>query len=81
MESLNVRCIADYFFKTEFEKEESGSSKMQHSNAEISPLLTDIFGAAQDTFTAAVQWFIVYLMKYPDVQREVSSAYGEGIWN
>jgi len=72
MESLNVRCIADNFFKTEFEKEGSGGgSKLQQSNAEISPLLTDIFGAAQDTFTAAVQWFIVYLMKYPDVQREI----------
>lgn len=73
LQSSNIRCIADNFFQAEYEKKEEGKT-LEQSNKELAPMLTDIFGAAQDTFTAAVQWFIVYLIKYPDVQREVSAS-------
>ena len=73
LETLQTRCIADNFFESELHQSKHSKNPLteEESNAAITPLLTDIFGAAQDTFTAAVQWFIVYLVKFPEEQKKV----------
>jgi len=38
----------------------------------IMAMTTDVFGAAVDTISTTVQWLIVYMMYYPEVQAKVS---------
>ncbi|XP_048340251.1 cytochrome P450 1B1 [Sphaerodactylus townsendi] len=44
--------------------------------------VTDIFGASQDTLSTALQWLLIFLVRYPDVQaklqEEIDKVVGRG---
>lgn len=41
-------------------------------NSEYIPsTITDIFGASQDTLSVALQWLILFLVRYPDIQTKL----------
>ena len=37
----------------------------------IMALTSDVFGAAQDTLSTAVQWLLIYMMYFPEIQKKV----------
>nr|XP_014344361.1 PREDICTED: cytochrome P450 1B1 isoform X2 [Latimeria chalumnae] len=37
----------------------------------VSSTVTDIFGASQDTLSTALQWIILFLVRYPEVQAKI----------
>uniref|UniRef100_A0A3Q3W8Z0 Cytochrome P450 1A n=1 Tax=Mola mola TaxID=94237 RepID=A0A3Q3W8Z0_MOLML len=37
----------------------------------VSPTVGDVFGASQDTLSTALQWIILILVKYPEMQRRL----------
>uniref|UniRef100_A0A4W4EAR4 Cytochrome P450, family 1, subfamily B, polypeptide 1 n=1 Tax=Electrophorus electricus TaxID=8005 RepID=A0A4W4EAR4_ELEEL len=37
----------------------------------VTPTIGDIFGASQDTLSTAVQWIILVLVRYPDLQKRL----------
>ena len=77
-----VRNIADSFInvvqkETEKEKENHRSCEDTPSTApllsdeQIVSALGDLFGAAFDTSSITLYWSLAYLMKYPDIQRQL----------
>lgn len=38
-------------------------------------LTTDVFGAATDTLSTSLQWVLIYMMYFPEVQEKVSLLY------
>ncbi|KAM9477418.1 cytochrome P450 1B1 [Clarias gariepinus] len=37
----------------------------------VPPTITDIFGASQDTTSTAMQWIVLLLVRYPDIQKRI----------
>ena len=78
----HVRNVADSFFNV-LEKEmmkEKENGPVTENTHEIAPLLddkqiisaiTDLFGGAFDTSSTTLTWALAYLIKYPDIQRQL----------
>ncbi|KAI4886234.1 hypothetical protein NFI96_023518 [Prochilodus magdalenae] len=41
------------------------------SSEYVSPTIGDIFGASQDTLSTALQWILLVLVRYPDIQKRL----------
>ncbi|KAF2360369.1 Cytochrome P450 [Trinorchestia longiramus] len=69
---LNPDQPRDYIdaFLIEMQREENaGSETFTEENLAVS--LADIFTAASETTSITLRWFILYMMKYPEIQRKV----------
>lgn len=77
-----VRNIADSFINVverETEKEKENHPPGEDtlcmapvlSDEQIVPVLADLFGAGFDTSSITLHWSLAYLIKYPDIQREL----------
>ncbi|XP_012509335.1 PREDICTED: cytochrome P450 1B1 [Propithecus coquereli] len=50
-----------------------GDSGKQLDLEDVPATVTDIFGASQDTLSTALQWLLLLLVRYPDVQAQVQA--------
>ncbi|XP_066535478.1 cytochrome P450 1B1 isoform X2 [Hoplias malabaricus] len=41
------------------------------SQKDVAPAIGDIFGASQDTLSTALQWIVLVLVRYPDIQKRL----------
>ncbi|XP_006839518.1 PREDICTED: cytochrome P450 1B1-like [Chrysochloris asiatica] len=53
--------------------EESGDSGAKLDLEDVPAVITDIFGASQDTLSTALQWLLVLFTRYPEVQARVQA--------
>ena len=74
-----IRNIADSFIRI-VKKEPENENQNENENTSTAPLLSDreivavladLFGGAIDTSTVSMQWSLAYLIKYPDIQRQL----------
>ncbi|MEQ2201502.1 hypothetical protein XENOCAPTIV_013426 [Xenoophorus captivus] len=66
IESSAIRDITDAFIVA-LEQLKEGSG-LQSGEDYVTPTIGDIFGASQDTLSTALQWIILILVKYPEIQ-------------
>ncbi|XP_047206753.1 cytochrome P450 1B1 [Girardinichthys multiradiatus] len=66
IESSAIRDITDAFIVA-LEQLREGSG-LQSGEDYVTPTIGDIFGASQDTLSTALQWIILILVKYPEIQ-------------
>ncbi|XP_070771692.1 cytochrome P450 1B1 isoform X2 [Enoplosus armatus] len=66
IESSTIRDMTDAFIETldQLRHKTGLSSEKDY----VPPTLGDIFGASQDTLSTALQWIVLILVKYPEVQ-------------
>ncbi|XP_072534409.1 cytochrome P450 1B1 [Salminus brasiliensis] len=50
---------------------ERGVASRTLSQEYVSPTIGDIFGASQDTLSTALQWIVLVLVRYPDIQKRL----------
>ncbi|KAG9344410.1 hypothetical protein JZ751_011080 [Albula glossodonta] len=49
----------------------TGSSGVYLDKEFVPPTVSDIFGASQDTLSTALQWIILLLVRFPDIQHQL----------
>ncbi|NXS83796.1 CP1A5 protein, partial [Erpornis zantholeuca] len=67
----NIRDITDSLIELCLDKKVEKSSTTQIPKEKIVNLVNDLFGAGFDTVTTALSWSLMYLVKYPDIQRKI----------
>ncbi|XP_007258757.3 cytochrome P450 1B1 [Astyanax mexicanus] len=67
MEDSFVRDMTDAFIIAL----ERGSASRTLSQDYVSSTIGDIFGASQDTLSTAVQWIVLMLVRYPNIQKRL----------
>lgn len=65
IQSSTIRDMTDAFIVALDQLSEKGVSLGKDF---VSPTVGDIFGASQDTLSTAMQWIIIILVKYPEMQ-------------
>ncbi|KAI4821364.1 hypothetical protein KUCAC02_029298 [Chaenocephalus aceratus] len=65
-----IRDITDSLIELCEDREENKDSSLL-SNSQIIHTVIDIFGAGFDTIIAGLQWSLLYLIKFPDIQDRV----------
>ncbi|XP_063346456.1 cytochrome P450 1A1 [Pelmatolapia mariae] len=73
-----IRDITDALIALCEEREESKDTSML-SNDQIIHTVIDIFGAGFDTIIAGLQWSLLYLIKFPDIQDKIHQEIDEHI--
>ncbi|XP_026044470.1 cytochrome P450 1D1 isoform X2 [Astatotilapia calliptera] len=73
-----IRDITDALIALCEEREESKDTSML-SNDQIIHTVIDIFGAGFDTIIAGLQWSLLYLIKFPDIQDKINQEIDEHI--
>ncbi|XP_042077138.1 cytochrome P450 1A1 isoform X2 [Haplochromis burtoni] len=73
-----IRDITDALIALCEEREESKNTSML-SNDQIIHTVIDIFGAGFDTIIAGLQWSLLYLIKFPDIQDKIHQEIDEHI--
>ncbi|XP_060896731.1 cytochrome P450 1B1 [Labrus mixtus] len=69
IESSSIRDMADAFIVAlDQRRDKSGLSSGKDY---VSSTMGDIFGASQDTLSTALQWIILIMVKYPEVQERL----------
>ncbi|XP_062375467.1 cytochrome P450 1B1 [Sardina pilchardus] len=53
------------------DKDISDSPGVDQHKDYVSPTISDIFGASQDTLSTSLQWIILILMRYPEIQKRL----------
>ncbi|KAG9331505.1 hypothetical protein JZ751_018908 [Albula glossodonta] len=73
-----IRDITDALIALcEDRQEDRGTSML--SNSQIMHTVNDIFGAGFDTIIAGLQWSLLYLIKFPDIQAKIYQEIDEKI--
>ncbi|XP_056327030.1 cytochrome P450 1B1 [Danio aesculapii] len=65
-----VRDMTDAFIVA-LDKGLSGGSGVSLDKEFVPPTISDIFGASQDTLSTALQWIILLLVRYPEIQKRL----------
>lgn len=65
-----IRDMTDAFIHA-LDKGISGSSGVALDKDYVTPTIGDIFGASQDTLSTSLQWIILILMRYPEIQKRL----------
>ncbi|XP_036382430.1 cytochrome P450 1A1 [Megalops cyprinoides] len=73
-----VRDITDALIALCEDRQEEGQMGML-SNTQIVHSVIDIFGAGFDTIIAGLQWSLLYLIKFPDMQAKINQEIDEKI--
>ncbi|XP_029449652.1 cytochrome P450 1B1 [Rhinatrema bivittatum] len=60
------RDMMDAFIRILGRREDDGAGLLQREH--IPATVTDVFGASQDTLSTALQWLLLFLVRYPKVQ-------------
>ncbi|KAM9858441.1 cytochrome P450 1D1 [Aulostomus maculatus] len=71
IETFDKNCIRDITDALIGLCEDREESKETLSNSQIIHTVIDIFGAGFDTIIAGLQWSLLYLIKFPDVQDRI----------
>ncbi|XP_060709740.1 cytochrome P450 1A1 [Hemiscyllium ocellatum] len=75
----NIRDITDSLIDHCQDKKMDENANIQVSDEKIVGLVNDLFGAGFDTITTGLSWTIMYLVKYPDIQKKVQEEIDENI--
>ncbi|NXA70363.1 CP1A5 protein, partial [Mohoua ochrocephala] len=67
----NIRDITDSLIEQCLDKKVERNMAMQIPKEKIVNLVNDLFGAGFDTVTTAMSWSLMYLVRYPDIQRKI----------
>ncbi|NXU44735.1 CP1A5 protein, partial [Drymodes brunneopygia] len=67
----NIRDITDSLIEQCLEKKMETKTATQIPKEKIVNLVNDLFGAGFDTVTTALSWSLMYLVRYPHVQRKI----------
>ncbi|XP_076830663.1 cytochrome P450 1B1 [Brachyhypopomus gauderio] len=70
IESSFIRDMTDAFIVA-LERGLGGSPGVFLDKEYVTPTIVDIFGASQDTLSTALQWLLLVLVRYPDVQKRL----------
>ncbi|KAJ8418029.1 hypothetical protein AAFF_G00137380 [Aldrovandia affinis] len=68
--SRTIRDMTDAFLVA-LDQGFTGSSGVYLDKEYVPPTLSDIFGASQDTLSTALQWIILILVRFPDIQKQL----------
>ncbi|XP_078056139.1 cytochrome P450 1A1 [Mustelus asterias] len=75
----NIRDITDSLIDHCQEKKVDENANIQISDEKIVNIVNDLFGAGFDTITTALSWSLMYLVKYPDIQKRLHEEIDENI--
>ncbi|NWW76247.1 CP1A5 protein, partial [Climacteris rufus] len=67
----NIRDITDALIEQCQEKKVETNTATQIPKEKIVNLVNDLFGAGFDSTTVAISWSLMYLVKYPDIQKKI----------
>ncbi|NXY84706.1 CP1A5 protein, partial [Alcedo cyanopectus] len=67
----NIRDITDSLIEQCLEKKVETKTSVQIPKDKIVNLVNDLFGAGFDTVTTALSWSLMYLVKYPNIQKKI----------
>nr|XP_009680937.1 PREDICTED: cytochrome P450 1A5-like [Struthio camelus australis] len=67
----NIRDITDSLIEQCVEKKIEANTVTQIPKEKIVNLVNDLFGAGFNTVTTALSWSLMYLVKYPDIQKRI----------
>ncbi|XP_067390747.1 cytochrome P450 1A5-like isoform X2 [Emydura macquarii macquarii] len=70
-EKDNIRDITDSLIEQSQENKMEANANIQLPKEKIVNLVNDLFGAGFDTVTTALSWSLMYLAKYPDIQKKI----------
>ncbi|XP_072028886.1 cytochrome P450 2J4-like [Amphiura filiformis] len=70
LDSENMRDYIDVYLNDMQTKKEQGTST-QFSDIELLAGVHDFFGAGTETTSTTLRWALLYMLKYPDVQKRV----------
>ncbi|XP_036403174.1 cytochrome P450 1B1 [Megalops cyprinoides] len=70
IQSRTIRDMTDAFIVA-LDQGMTGSSGVFLGKEYVPPTVSDIFGASQDTLSTALQWIILILVRFPDIQRQL----------
>ncbi|XP_027030911.1 cytochrome P450 1B1 [Tachysurus fulvidraco] len=70
MEPSIVRDMTDSLIMT-LERGITGAPGVLLDEKYVTPTIGDIFGASQDTTSTALQWIVLLLVRYPDIQKKL----------
>lgn len=73
-----IRDITDALIALCEDRQEDRQTDML-TNSQIVHSVIDIFGAGFDTIIAGLQWSLLYLIKFPDIQAKINQEMGEKI--
>ncbi|XP_016403451.1 cytochrome P450 1A1-like, partial [Sinocyclocheilus rhinocerous] len=71
-----IRDITDALIAMCEDRQEDEETAML-SNSQIIHSVIDIFGAGFDTIITGLQWSLLYLIKFPDIQAKILQEIGE----
>ncbi|NXT46796.1 CP1A5 protein, partial [Pluvianellus socialis] len=67
----NIRDITDTLIEQCMEKKVEANTATRIPKEKIVNLVNDLFGAGFDTVTTALSWSLMYLMRYPHIQKKI----------
>ncbi|KAG7333887.1 hypothetical protein KOW79_002294 [Hemibagrus wyckioides] len=70
MEPSIVRDMTDALIMT-LDRGMTGTPGVTLDEKYVPPTVADIFGASQDTTSTALQWIVLLLVRYPDIQKKL----------
>ncbi|XP_062852273.1 cytochrome P450 1B1 [Trichomycterus rosablanca] len=70
IETSVVRDITDALIVT-LDRGMNGPSGVHLDGKYVPPTIGDIFGASQDTISTVLQWIVLVLVRYPDIQKKL----------
>ncbi|XP_038623066.1 cytochrome P450 1A1-like [Tachyglossus aculeatus] len=70
-EKNQVRDITDSLIKHCQDKKLDENANIQLSDKKIVNVVLDLFGAGFDTVTTSLSWSLMYLVKYPEIQKKI----------
>ncbi|XP_061116836.1 cytochrome P450 1A1 isoform X1 [Conger conger] len=76
--TFDKSCIRDTLITLSEDRQEDGQTSML-SNTQIVHTVNDIFGGGFDTIIAGLQWSLLYLIKFPDIQAKINQEMDEKI--
>ncbi|XP_018426076.1 PREDICTED: cytochrome P450 2K1-like [Nanorana parkeri] len=65
------RTVVDAFLVKQ--KEEKPNPEIFFSDANLTSLITDLFAAGMDTTSSTLQWSLLLMMKYPEIQKNIQN--------
>ena len=79
----NIRDIADAMIsaKEEAEIEDNANKADLLSNKNIAGAMTDLFAAGIITTSSSIEWYLLYMIAYPDIQQKVHDELENAVGN
>ncbi|XP_033635686.1 cytochrome P450 2U1-like [Asterias rubens] len=70
LDRTNLRDMMDAYL-VEMERRQETNDPIQHSELGIVHSISDLFGAGTGTLSNTTLWIIVYLIRYPEIQKKI----------